>query len=135
MSKRIFIALGILVIVIAGGLFWLLRRDGTVNTGANSTTDSSSSSSSQAVTITYSDDGFSPSSVTVTAGSTVTIRNTSSHGMQFDSDPHPVHTNNPELNVGTVAAGQSMTFTPDIKGTFGYHNHLNASQKGTIVVE
>lgn len=55
--------------------------------------------------------------------------------MQFDSDPHPAHTTNPELNVGSVPPGEQMSFVVDTKGTFGYHNHLNPAQKGTIVVE
>ena len=141
-NKKVLIALGVLVVVVAGGIFWLLRKDSPTNTNnSNSNVDSSSSSpgsstpTSQGATITYSDSGFSPSTVTVQTGGTVVIKNTSSHGLQFDSDPHPVHTNNPELNVGTVPAGQSTTFTPDTKGTFGYHNHLNASQKGTLIVE
>lgn len=148
MNKKAVIALGILVIVIAGAALWMLRKDPSATDSTNTTPTNSSNDSSQSSTpndavtptgseavITYADSGYSPSSITVKAGDKVIIKNTSSRSMQFDSDPHPAHTINPELNVGAVPAGQEMSFVVDTKGTFGYHNHLNASQKGTIIVE
>lgn len=86
-------------------------------------------------TITYTDNGFSPSSITVKSGTTLTVTNSSSHVLQFDSDPHPEHTDNTELNVNIVSKAQSKTFTVTRTGTFGYHNHLNEDDRGTIVVE
>jgi len=134
----------VVLAVIGGGVFALTRKSKTNNpTTSNSTPATSSSNqtsdtsqpSASVATITYSDSGFSPSTITVKAGSTITIKNTSSGGLQFESDPHPVHTDDTELNVGTVASGQSMTFTVAEKGTHGYHNHLNPSDTGTIIVE
>jgi len=98
------------------------------DTSANSSTLAAES------TITYSDSGFSPSSLSVKSGTTVTIRNTSGSSIQFDSDPHPAHTANPELNVGVVVAGESKTFTVTTKGSHAYHDHFDSSQTGTIVV-
>lgn len=148
MNKKAIIAIVILVIVVAGATLWMLRKDpvatesSTNNTPTTSDSNANSSSPTDTVTptgseavITYSDSGYSPSSVTVKAGDKVIIKNTSSRSMQFDSDPHPAHTTNPELNVGAVSPGQEMSFVVDTKGTFGYHNHLNASQKGTIIVQ
>ena len=90
---------------------------------------------STAKEISYTNDGFSPNSLTVKSGDTVTIKNTSSGTLQFDSDPHPQHTANPELNVGEVASGESKTFTVTKKGEHGYHNHLNSRDTGMLVVE
>jgi plastocyanin len=142
-NKKAIIAIIILVIVIAGAVLWMLRKEPVDNSSSSSSSDTSNSSSPTSdatstaakATITYSDSGYSPSTITVKTGDTVIIKNASSRSMQFDSDPHPVHTTNPELNVGSVPVGQEMSFVVDTKGTFGYHNHLNASQKGTIVVE
>lgn len=146
MNKKAIIALVILVIVIAGAAMWMMRKEPAATDTANTTptnsttdtlqspTDTTAPAATEAV-ITYSDSGYSPSSITVKTGDKVIIKNTSSRSMQFDSDPHPAHTINPELNVGSVPPGQEMSFVVDTKGTFGYHNHLNASQKGTIVVE
>lgn len=132
-KKNLIIVIVLLVIVVAGGVFWMLRNNNTSTN--NNATNTSSSSSGQGMVITYSDSGFSPSTVTTHAGDKVTIKNTSSEDMQFDSDPHPVHTNDPELNVGVVVPGSSKTFTVNTKGTHGYHNHLDPGDKGTIVVE
>ncbi|SRR6266550_49130 len=88
-----------------------------------------------AATITYTGSGFEPASSMVKAGDTVKVVNASQGPLQFDSDPHPVHTNEPELNVGEIAAGESQTFTVTKKGTWGFHNHLNSSQRGTLTVQ
>jgi plastocyanin len=88
-----------------------------------------------AATITYSDDGFSPTSVKIKAGETVKIKNTSSRAVEFSSDPHPVHTDNRELNLGPIQAGESVNLKVMNKGTWGYHNHLDENESGTIVVE
>lgn len=149
------IAVIVAVVVIAGGAFLVMKKDdkksttttpttqttsqtpasNANNSNTSSSTQSSSNTPATETVITYSDNGFSPSSITVKSGSKVTIKNTSSHSMQFDSDPHPVHTDDADLNVGVVGSGQSMTFTPNKKGTFGYHNHLNPSDTGIIIVE
>lgn len=101
----------------------------------NSTPSSDNpSSNTENTTITYADNGFSPASLSVASGTTVTIKNTSSSTLQFDSDPHPQHTANPELNVGMIAAGASKTFTVTTTGSHGFHDHLNSSQTGTLVV-
>jgi plastocyanin len=108
----------------------------TESTAAESTeTPDSTESTTSTATITYSNSGFSPETITVKTGDTVTIKNTSSRTVEFDSDPHPAHTTNTELNVNKVAAGQSETFKVVRTGTFGYHNHLNASETGTIIVQ
>jgi hypothetical protein len=53
----------------------------------------------------------------------------------MDSDPHPTHTDNPQLNQGDIAFGASKTFTLTTKGTWGFHNHHDATQHGTITVK
>ncbi len=102
----------------------------TNSTQSGSNTDQTSSGS----TITYDGSSFSPSTLTVKAGTTITIKNTSGE-LSFNSDPHPTHTDNTELNVGIVSSGQSKTFTVNNKGTWGYHNHEDPTQRGTIIVQ
>ena len=85
-------------------------------------------------TITYTDQGFIPSNLDVTAGTTITIRNQSSRSLDFASDDHPAHQDNSELNVGDIEPGQEKTMTLDTKGTWGYHNHDNENDEGRITV-
>lgn len=85
--------------------------------------------------ITYSDSGFEPTSLTVPVGSAITVQNDSSSALQFSSDPHPSHTDNPELNAVNLESGASTTVTVNTKGTWGVHNHLNHDHSATLVVE
>lgn len=85
--------------------------------------------------ITYSDSGFSPSSVKVKVGEKVEFKNTSSESVQVNSVVHPTHQLYPELNVGTIASGGSKSVTLTTIGTKKYHNHLSPGQTGEIVVE
>lgn len=88
-----------------------------------------------AATIMYTNTGFDPSTITIKSGQTVEIKNDSSRPLQFDSDPHPAHTDNPELNVDTISPGSSKKFTLTTKGAWSYHNHLNSSETGKVNVE
>lgn len=104
-------------------------------TTPSASTPADNSQAPVAATITYSDSGFSPSSITVKSGDSIAIKNTSSQAMQLDSDPHPVHTDDPELNVGTVDSGKTVTFKVSTTGSHGVHNHLDSSKKMTIIVQ
>lgn len=102
---------------------------------SGSSTAAPTNTTPAAATITYSSSGFSPATVTVKTGDTIAIKNTSNQTMQFDSDPHPVHTDDTDLNAGVVDPGQTKTFIVTQKGSFGYHNHLNPSDMGKIIIE
>jgi plastocyanin len=92
-----------------------------------------------AATITITAAGVSPSSVTVSAGSRVTFVNNDSRPHDMNSDPHPEHTDCPEINVGFLAAGQSGT-TQNLNRvrTCGFHDHNQPdvrSLQGTIRIQ
>lgn len=87
-------------------------------------------------TVTWSDEaGFAAAEVTVKAGEKVEFKNEGKSVVEVNSDPHPTHTSFPVLNIGRVAAGQTKSAVFDKAGTYKYHNHLNASQRGTIIVQ
>ena len=85
--------------------------------------------------VTYSDSGFSPAALTVKVGESVEFKNSSKVTVQVNSAVHPTHTLYPELNIGTIAPGESKSVTFTTAGTYKYHNHLNAGETGTIEVE
>lgn len=96
-----------------------------------------------AVTVNYTDAGFSPASATIRNGGTVTFKNDSSRAFRPASDPHPAHGGYPESGTcrgysfdpcGAVPVGALWSFTFHTSGTWGYHDHMNASKKGTVVV-
>ena len=92
-----------------------------------------------AATITITAAGVSPSSVTVSPGQRVTFVNNDSRPHDMASDPHPAHTDCPEVNVGFLQAGQGGT-TQNLNTvrTCGFHDHNQPdvrSLQGTIRIQ
>lgn len=97
------------------------------------------------VTVTYTNNGFTPKKINVSKGDTVKWVNESSRRMWVASAVHPIHTIYPEKTeadcLGSsfdactgISVGQSYEFTFNEAGSWNYHNHLVASQVGTVVV-
>ena len=109
----------------------------------------SSASAPMTATVTHSASGFSPASVTIAKGDMVTFVDESGRGMWVASDVHPSHTlydgtsKNEHCAVGYSGAapfdqcgiGSSYSFTFAEAGTWQYHNHVGASEVGTIIVK
>jgi len=86
------------------------------------------------VVVTLTDNGFVPKP-TVKVGTIVTFVNESSGAMWVASDPHPAHTILPTFDAKTgVEKGGTYEYTFTKVGTWTYHNHMNPSLKGTVVV-
>lgn len=137
-TKRIIIAVVAVAVIASGSIWYIIATSNKTAAPAasNSTsTNDTSDSGTVASTITYDGNTFSVSNNKVASGATVKVVNNSSEDLDFDSDPHPTHTDNSELNEGDIAPGESKTFTLTKEGTWGFHNHLDASQKGEITVE
>lgn len=134
---------GIIIVVVAIGAILFLGKKPETITDANNTSTTSESKDTvddqaeagQTVTITYTDDGFSPNSYTVKANGRVTVMNNSSRDLEFSSNDHPVHTDEPELNMSVLQPGKSGTFTVTKTGTWGFHNHLRAEDTGKLIVQ
>ncbi len=126
----------IIVIVLAVGLaLWLVKsRDNSVpavTTNTNQGTDTANTNP----TVTYTQPGFNPSPITITVGQTVVFVNNSSDVMWVASDPHPAHTDLPGFDTRRgIPPHDSYSFTFTKIGTFGYHDHLNPSHMGKVIV-
>ena len=137
------ILLILVVIALLGvGYFFLFANKGAQPTSQTTQmqttqqpTASPSSSPSAQNTVTLTANGYSPATLTISAGQTVTWKNSSGEMATVNSDPHPTHTNYPPLNLGQFADGSSLSLTFPTAGTFGYHDHLNPSLRGTIIVK
>jgi plastocyanin len=92
-------------------------------------------------TITIGTDGrVSPSSVTITPGGRVTMINNHSRPHDMSSDPHPEHTQCPEINqIGFLSTGQSRTSGNfNTARTCGFHDHNeenNTALQGRIIIQ
>jgi hypothetical protein len=81
-----------------------------------------------------------PQSLTVPRGSQVTFINNDNRRHEMNSDPHPEHTNCPEINqVGHLEPGQSrQTGNLNVARNCGFHDHINdqnRSMQGTITIQ
>lgn len=83
-------------------------------------------------TITIGTDGrVSPSQVTVAPGGRVTMINNHNRPHEMASDPHPEHTQCPELTWVFLQAGQQGTSQNlNTTRTCGFHDHLEPSNTG-----
>ncbi len=138
-TKAKFLTVVIVLVVVGGGALYYAWKKGVDKTASSVTTTNTENNTDNtapvAASISYDGNGFSPDSITVKSGDKVTIKNDSQNDLNFKSNPHPIHTDNTELNVGEVAPGESKTFTVTKVGTWGYHNHLSQTQQGTIIVQ
>jgi plastocyanin len=81
----------------------------------------------------------SPKSVTVPAGTRVTFINNDNVPHDMESDPHPEHTDCPDINqVGFIVPGQiKLTGNLNVVRTCGFHDHNQPDVtrlQGSIVI-
>lgn len=79
-------------------------------------------------TIQVTKNGFTPSTVTVTAGDTVTWHNA-------DTKTHQVVADNGAFASPALAAGASWSYTADKTGKFTYRDAYATANKGTLTVD
>jgi hypothetical protein len=71
---------------------------------------------------------FSPTSLTIKAGTTVTWTNS-------DSYAHTVTANDNSFDSGNLGSGKTFSKTFSTAGTYPYHCNIHASMKATIIVQ
>ena len=95
-------------------------------------------------TVTYTDSGFSPATLTIKKGETVVFKNQSAQSMWPASAKHPTHTAYPTTGgcIGStfdackgVQPDNSWSFKFEVLGSWKYHDHLTPKDRGTITVE
>ena len=138
--------IGFLVLVVGVAAGWyFLKGQGTPTGGSsfpepsNATQETAATSASESAVATssvaYTDSGFNPKTITVKQGTAVTFTNQSSGGMWVASDVHPTHQLLPGFDqLQLVVNGGSYQYTFVKVGTWTYHNHVKASEIGTVIV-
>ena len=77
--------------------------------------------------ISITSSGYSPASLTITNGSTVTWTNS-------DNMAHTVTNTEGSINSGDIAPGSSYTKTFTTAGTYTYHDANNTNMTGVLIV-
>jgi plastocyanin len=114
MKTKILLPLGVLIIA-AILMVSCYKSKSSYNTAATTAKISITSS------------GYSPASLTVANGSTVTWTNN-------DNAAHTVTTAEGSINSGDIMPGSSYTKTFTTAGTYTYHDTHNANMTGVIIV-
>ncbi len=93
--------------------------------------------------VSMTDKGYLPMSLTIKKGDTVTFKNDGTEASWPASAIHPTHAGYPTKGgcLGStfdackgIAPGDAWSFTFDVVGSWGYHDHLNPSHFGKIIV-
>jgi plastocyanin len=86
-----------------------------------------SPTASSAATITIRNFAFAPAMLKVEVGTTVTVKNA-------DDTDHTVTADDGSFDTGTIAGGESATFTASKAGTIKFHCGIHNYMTGTIQV-
>lgn len=91
--------------------------------------------SEEKMVVAYAENGFTPKEVTAKKGTTVTFTNDSSGGMWVASAVHPTHQLLPGFDqLKSVTKGGTYEYQFVKVGTWKYHNHVKATDFGTVIV-
>lgn len=102
----------------------------------NNENSQTSAGTAKQITVTYTSQGFNPATVTINEGDTVVFENNSNNSFWPASNDHPTHRIYSDFDPQKpIIPGQTYSFTFEETGTWGYHDHLRATQTGIIIVE
>lgn len=140
MNKILLIIVALIAIL---GAFTFLGNKNTNPTTSNQpkptisqqTTPAAMETNNQVANVILGDSGFVPKDIIVKAGARVIWVNKSGKAATVNSDDHPTHRLYPFLNLGEFADSSSVQVVAERAGKYSYHNHLNASETGTVTVE
>ncbi|HZJ18273.1 MAG TPA: cupredoxin domain-containing protein [Patescibacteria group bacterium] len=135
MDKRLlYITVAILFLV--GVMYYSVNKNAFLPKKDNSTDSPSNTQSEETKeTVTLSKEGFSPKELTIKTGTRIIWINKSGDSATVNSDNHPDHLLFPFLNLGEFGAESSVQAVFEKAGTYNYHDHLNPSRTGTIIVQ
>lgn len=134
-TRRGLLLVLVLIVLIAGGFILFNRRPAIAPTIQKQTAATPTPGLPKETTVRYTTNGFSPQEVHIKVGNAVRWTNETADTATVNSDDHPTHRKFPEMNLGEFQKDQTLVHVFTKPGKYTYHNHLNPSQKGTVVVE
>lgn len=116
------------------GAFWLINR-----VPKSGCAPGIASAHNEEPRIIFQSGKVTPLCTRLTAGESVTWVNQTNKEVEIGADPHPVHTGNREVSSGkfvlSILPGRSARIMIKTKGSFGFHDHINPSAHGTIIIQ
>ena len=124
MKNKYYLRLFIIAIMVAAVASYCSKGS---SYGSSTSSGSNTNTGTGSNTVTMQSMSFSPTSLTVTKGTTVTWTNN-------DNITHTVTADDNSFNSGDITAGHSYTRTFNATGTFPYHCIYHSMMKATVVV-
>lgn len=140
-NYRLIFGVVALVVIIVAGYLILTTGVGQQNKTVSSPTNQNANqqpvvkSNTQLATVTLTNSGFNPVTLTVKPGTRVIWLNKSGTSGSVNSDNHPTNLLFPFLNLGQFNDGSSVSVVFKKAGKYTYHNEVNPDQKGTVIVK
>jgi plastocyanin len=114
---------GLLALFLLAATWWYLNRP-------------FSAPAPESLTIKVTSDGFNPAILTINKDTQVTWHVQDQESHRIASNPYPENSDFPSLDSKTnIGPGGSYAFTFSKPGTYRYHDNLNPTINGTIVVQ
>lgn len=135
MNSKLLLIIIVLIVVFGAFTFLGNKKTNPTTTIQPTTKPTVTEANNPITTVALTDTGFTPKDITVKVGTRVVWENKSGKAATVNSADHPTHLLYPFLNLGEFADGSSVQVVIDKPGKYSYHNHLNASETGTVTVE
>ena len=87
------------------------------------------------ITVTITDQGYEPETLLVAPGTKVVWKNKGEVLHAVASGPHPTHENHQGLESPEIPKGGTYSYTFAQTGTYDYHDHLNPTLNGIVIVK
>jgi plastocyanin len=114
------------------------NTNATSGTNTNAASNSNATQPSGSVSVSITDSGFTPKSLTVSAGQAVTWTNNDNVVHYVAPNDHPSHQRYSGIwdddGSGRVGPGDTYRVTISTPGTYLYHDHLDSTLTGTLIV-
>lgn len=145
MNRGLVIALVAVVVLI--GAYAVYRTTAQTTTTAPVTSSSPAPTSAEvmpattpaastsAMMVTVNSTAFTPKTITIKVGETVTWTNSDTTAHNISSAAHPTHLVYPPLNLGMIQPGESKSLSFPTAGSYSYHDHIYPKLTGTVVVQ
>lgn len=114
----------------------MANTNATINTNTSEQTNTPDGNNVAVFEVAYDGKAYSPSQLKIKNGDVVVFKNESTESFWPASAPHPTHTIYPEFDPKkSYGPGTSWQFKFSKVGSWSYHDHLNPSAFGKIMVE
>lgn len=138
MNKGYVIAIAVAMVLVGGGLIYWYSMQGSsysppasyqtpTSSPMDTNTSSTPNSAPASAAVTIGNFAFSPATLTIHKGATVTWTNN-------DGVPHTVTGDNGGPTSSALGQGQSYSYTFNTVGSFPYHCSIHPSMKATVQV-